>query len=634
VTGTTSLIDGLWHHYAGVITATGITLYIDGALIGTATVATPYVVPTIIGVGNQAGAPNFQWPGEIDEAVIWPTARYTAAFTPPTAAYAGTEGMVALYHLDSSGADSSTTSLTVVTPATTQASASLALNGTYSGTAPTGINYYFDSAVSYVAATGFTASGGAWSATGTAPAAGSHTITVQELNFTSTTATSASFTVSASTTPTIAVTTPSASIVGGTIALSGSYTLTAPTGINYYYDATGSYVAATGFAVNTTALTWSANTAADAPAAGSHTVTVQELNSTGTTATSGSFTTAAGNTFLPNNAKIIYSPYNWLVNASEAMTINAGAYFKTLFTGASVTLNFNVAGNSAPVPQLWYRIDGQPWVQVETLVASIALTMPTTTTAWPHHSLEVVVKSTSEWVTRWTPQDAAVILTGITLATGATLSTPFIPSKNVLIYGDSITEGYHTVNSNGSGANDCDGSDVLIEWSWLQKDLLGCNVGIVGFGGTGLINNGQGGVPPIQTSFNLLWSGQARTFSPAPDMIVINEGTNDLSHSAVTFQANFQIFLTELIAATVTCPIVVMEPFDGAQASAIQAAIAAVGSSRVQYIVTTGFFNTTDSVDAVHPLGVANIGTIAPQVAELLRPILYQSGAARSYVCS
>lgn len=349
-------------------------------------------------------------------------------------------------------------------------------------------------------------------------------------------------------------------------------------------------------------------------------------------------------TIAPNNAAIVYSPYNWLVGSGAAETINPGAYFKTCFTGSSITLNFNVTNNATPVPQLWYSIDGQPYIQIESLAATEALTMPTTTTAWALHTLLVVVKSTSEFVTRWTPQDAAVILTSITLANGATVSVPSVFPANILIYGDSITEGYHTVNSNGSGTNDCDGSDSTLAYSCLESPL-GSEVGVVGFGGQRLaITGGQGGVPALITSYNLLWSGQARTFTPAPNLILINIGTNDFTNgvSQATYQAAMITLLDDLLAACPSSKIAVMQPFQGwgttftptmlAQCTAaIQAAIASVGSGLISYISTTGMFTSANpSVDGVHPLGVTTISSILPQLVPLIQPLLQAPG--RSYV--
>jgi hypothetical protein len=50
-----------------------------------------------------------------------------------------------------------------------------------------------------------------------------------------------------------------------------------------------------------------------------------------------------------------------------------------------------------------------------------------------------------------------------------------------------------------------------------------------------------------------------------------------------------------------------------------------VGNSRVHYITTSGFFDSSLSVDGVHPLGVAALDSLAPQVAEKLRPFLNTS---------
>ena len=256
--------------------------------------------------------------------------------------------------------------------------------------------------------------------------------------------------------------------------------------------------------------------------------------------------------------------------------------------------------------------------------------MPSITSAWPQHSLEVVVKSTSEFVSRWSTRAASVVLLGITLDPNATVNTQNARTSNVLFFGDSITEGYHTLTSAGSvAAVDTNGSDGTLGWAYLQREKLGVEVGVVGFGGTGLIGNGQGGVPPIGASFSLLWAGQARTFTPTPNLIVVNEVTNDASVAAATWETAFQSFLTALLATVPTCPVAVMRPFSGAQVAQITAAVAAIGNPRLHYIDTTGFFNTGLSVDGVHPLGIANIGTIAPAVAAALTPIL--APAARSY---
>jgi lysophospholipase L1-like esterase len=447
---TKSIVDNVWHHMALVATSSATTLYVDGVNVSSVSPPQTLTFSTGMAVGCYGITYGNVWSGEIDEVAIWPSARYTANFTPPTAPYVGTEGMVALYHLDSNGTDSS----------------------------------------------------------------------------------------------------------------------------------------------------------------------------------------AAAVTILPNNAAIVYSPYNWLVSSSGAQTINAGAYFSTIFASTSIILTFNVAADSSPVPELWYRIDGWAWTKVE-LAASLTLTMPADSAAWPQHLLEVVVKSTSEYVTRWSPQDAAVILTGMLLGTGATVTAPTPRQKHMLFLGDSITEGFHAVSNLGSGQNDPDGSDALNGWAYRQRELLGAEVGVAGFGGAGLTQGGTGGVPAIGSFWNMLWSGQARPFTPSPDLVVINIGTNDGANNASS--ASIQSAMASLLGAILsTLPntrIAVLQPFEGAATymsatqratvtTGLQAAIAQVGGA-VTWVPTTGIWTGTDSVDGIHPLGVINLGTIAPAVASLLAPVLF-----------
>ena len=51
---------------------------------------------------------------------------------------------------------------------------------------------------------------------------------------------------------------------------------------------------------------------------------------------------------------------------------------------------------------------------------------------------------------------------------------------------------------------------------------------MVGFGYNAFTHPGSGKVPPLAAAWDLLWEGVPRRFTePAPDLIVLNEGTND-----------------------------------------------------------------------------------------------------------
>lgn len=332
-------------------------------------------------------------------------------------------------------------------------------------------------------------------------------------------------------------------------------------------------------------------------------------------------------TFAPNASGIYYSPYNWNVTSAAAKTINAGAYFRfavSSSTATQFTLNFDVSAVSAPNPIIKYRINNGTWAS-STLAASVTIAAPTTD-AWTIRVVEVVVQATSEFVNRWTPQNASVTLTSIVVGgtTTATLNALQAGGQNILVLGDSIAEGYKTLNGNTTP----DGSDATSGWAHLLNRLVGAEVGVVGFGGQGWTTAGQGGVPKLATSYTSVYSGINRSFTtPAPDVVIIEMGHNDgaTDNSAVTSEAT--TVLNGLLAATpTTTKILVFRPFSGRQATPLLAAIAAIGNTRISYVDTSGWFTTTESSDAVHPYGSANITSIGPKAAAAVKAVL--AGAA------
>jgi hypothetical protein len=322
---------------------------------------------------------------------------------------------------------------------------------------------------------------------------------------------------------------------------------------------------------------------------------------------------------LMNNAAILYSPYNWLATSAQAKTINSGAYFKTIFTGTSCTLTTNTSGNSAPYSEFLVRIDGGPFVAY-TLATSSPSYVVGTGLVNRAHSLEVVVKSTSETIDRWNTQSTAMIFTSIILDSGATVRLPNRKPYNIIVYGDSITEGVRTLNA--TAGNDTDRNDATRDYSWLLGEILPAEVGVVGFGATGIINGGSGNVPNLAGSYNFLWSGQARTFSPAPDLVIYNEGTND----GASIQAGMTTMIANMISAAPSCKQLLLRPFGGQHAGDLQVAVTAAANTKVVYGDTTGFWTSSDSSDGLHPFDYSHIMFLAPKVAALAAPLLGASG--------
>jgi hypothetical protein len=227
----------------------------------------------------------------------------------------------------------------------------------------------------------------------------------------------------------------------------------------------------------------------------------------------------------PNDPALFFSPFNWQVAAAAASTINAGAYFKCIFQGGWANLTFDVSQMVSPPSQIYVQIDNGP--QTPFLVApTVSLAAPSNLTHGdvPWHTLQVLVKSTTETRNRWSPAvpSTRVVFTGLT----ASAVAPWLPApRSVLIYGDSITEGVLTLG--GSQHFDTDHNDASVVYSHALGPLLGAEMGIVGFGATGLSRGGSGGVPALGVSWNQLWDGVPRAFAPQPDLVVFNEGTND-----------------------------------------------------------------------------------------------------------
>ena len=346
-------------------------------------------------------------------------------------------------------------------------------------------------------------------------------------------------------------------------------------------------------------------------------------NESAKSAASNSVAPASGETILPNDPNIVYSPYTWAVTSSAAKTINAGAYFRTLIQGnpTAIALGFDLAGVGSPLPQITVLVDGIARFS-QAVATTVTVPLPSGQT-WTSHLVEVVVKSTTETQPRWSTQATAVKFTGVTTTPGTCTTSPIQPAGlRGLVYGDSITEGVRTLNS--TATDDTDRNDALLSWSYRLRSELGAEVGVVGFGASGLLAPGSGGVPPLPTSYNLLWAGQARVLTPAPDFIVLMEGVNDGSSSTI---AAATTVLNGLLSATpASSVIVVLRPLNGtAQAGNLQAAVAGCASpARVRYVDTTSWLPGSSSSDGLHPYGHAHLTSVAPRAAAAVRAALRQ----------
>lgn len=335
-------------------------------------------------------------------------------------------------------------------------------------------------------------------------------------------------------------------------------------------------------------------------------------------------------TISANDPNILYSPYTWAVGAA-AKTINAGAYFKVAFTGtpSTLTASFNVANMASPASRVGFRVDGGRWQDFD-VAASLTIAMPSTNT-WDKHVVEMVVISTTETAGRWNaPQNTAVVFTGLTGNTTITTYPVRPRSMYGLLVGDSIAEGVRVLNRTAEG--DTGRNDSRLAWAYPLGDLLGAEVGVVGFGGQGISNAGNGGVPQFSVAAPLMFAGANRDLSSpkAPDFIVAHIGTNDSGSADADVVADTRALLNYWLAGTPsTTRIFVMAGWLQRKATQIQAGIAASTTpARVTYIDTTGWWSPDDSSDSLHPYGHVNLTDLAPRVAAAVRPFITATAPA------
>jgi lysophospholipase L1-like esterase len=291
-------------------------------------------------------------------------------------------------------------------------------------------------------------------------------------------------------------------------------------------------------------------------------------------------------------------------------------------------------GAATPYSEVLARVDGLAWQQYTPTASGAqawALALPASgATTAGKHLLEIVVKSTTETQDRWNSQTTAVQFTGLTLSPGASVALPASRKYRVLVYGDSITEGVR-VNGYSGIANDTDRNDNTEDYSYALGALLDAEVGVVGFGGTGMTVSGSGSVPALATSYNALWSGQPRSFSPVPDLVIYNEGTNDSGASLSAMQTAFATVVNGIgYAGTANTYAglngtrhLIMEPFNASQSANLPTVAAGFGSANVVYGSTAGLWSSSDSSDSLHPYAYSHLGQLAPGVAALAMPLLH-----------
>lgn len=315
-----------------------------------------------------------------------------------------------------------------------------------------------------------------------------------------------------------------------------------------------------------------------------------------------------------NDAKLVRSPYNWSTRSAYLETNNSGAYLKIAFTATSIAMIQDLShliGASVPAgayPTIKWSIDNGAIQTYQLTSADSSYTLATGLTN-AAHTCQLWVDSFNFNLDRWATPVSSVRIQRFEVGTGGSFSQATELSNKAIFFGDSITEGIASTGAGNSATN---------TWAAALANTLNVEYAQIGFGFLGwtVATPAPSNVPAFGTSWNLQMSGANRTFTPAPDMVFVNMGTNDglQSVASSTVQTAIGNWLTAARAAFgANTKIFLIVPFGQYQATATIAAFDAYKAANANdkiYLINlgapgavglTGGGATLVSSDGVHP---------------------------------
>jgi lysophospholipase L1-like esterase len=301
--------------------------------------------------------------------------------------------------------------------------------------------------------------------------------------------------------------------------------------------------------------------------------------------------------------ELIHYHGRWNIQSTLATTVNSGSYITAQFSGTSISARFDISANDkTDLPTVAWRIDQASTWQVAEVASTLAMG---TGLASGTHTITLIARGLDENKSRWTPPlVSGLVFLGLDVTGGALQVTERPTQPKLEILGDSITEGVIVQGNSYQGHTaQCWRNDAVYSYASQTGMTLGADYRQVGFGFQGLLRGGDGGVPAANDSFNWIYKDIPRDEWQA-DMVVINQGTNDSSKPAATFQTAYTSFVATIRKAYPNAKIVAMRPFAGAQAAQIKAVVDAsnaAGDARVYYLDTTGWLGSSDTNDGLHP---------------------------------
>lgn len=306
---------------------------------------------------------------------------------------------------------------------------------------------------------------------------------------------------------------------------------------------------------------------------------------------------------LPDDPNFVYIGHWDKSHLSEqAVTVNSGSRILCGFTGHTVRGMFGIKGITAPA-EVYVSIDGSSPVfyRADTEIINFA----PAPLKGSRHRLEIDVKDVDERINRWNPPlQSALLFQGLVIDRKAEILP--VPSPGTLkmeFYGDSITQGV-MILSRTVGP---EGSDGTKDYAFLTAMAFGALHNQIGFGRQGIIRDGNGNVPPAPQSFGWNFRDSPADRSFVPEVVVVNQGTNDQPYPSAQFEPAYRAYIEEIRKAYPGAAIFCMRPFGGYHGEDVKAAVEAIQDPKIFDVDATGWLDKSDYTDGVHPTAEGHV---------------------------
>jgi lysophospholipase L1-like esterase len=270
---------------------------------------------------------------------------------------------------------------------------------------------------------------------------------------------------------------------------------------------------------------------------------------------------------------------------------------RAAFPGSAIAVTFNGTGMKVALSDTGTNyftvvVDGGAPTVVQTSGANQTYTLASKLTAGQHKLV----------LTKRTEADVGVVqFLGFTPQGGALVASPDPFTRRIEYVGDSITCGYGDLGVGPNCSFSASTEDETVAYGALAAAALNAQQTVIAYSGRGVYRNyGDGSTGLMPTLFELtLPDDPTSTWgftTPAPDVVIINLGTNDFSTGdpGSGFEQAYEAFLRQVRQhypdAYVVCTMSPMMDGTGraADEAYVETAIQNVGDARVSALGITG----------------------------------------------